>query len=198
LFKLFWANYLKPIKEIKEIMKIKATIFILIALFISACATGTKEAKFNPKRIIKRYVKALKAKDLNKLKEVSTLKTISLLEQGAKQKNMTLEEMIKSNDPQIQPILEDPEIRNEKIEGDQATVEIKNPDDGEWSELIFVKEDNRWKLGVAETLLVAKKQIDEKPEKEGDKKEADADKKEATDKKEDVDKKKDTDKKEEK
>ena len=131
---------------------------------------------------------ALKAKDLDKVKAVSSVKTISLFEQGAKQKNMSLEEMIKQNEPTIQPILENPEIRNKKVQGEKATIEVKNPDDGKWSELIFVREDGRWKIGVAETLIVAKKQIDENVEKEGDQKE-DADPKEETDKKADTEKK---------
>ncbi len=39
-----------------------------------------------------------------------------------------------------------PETRNEKINGNEATIEVIAPKTGQWTELPFVKEEGRWKL----------------------------------------------------
>ncbi len=143
-------------------MKTKITIitaFVLAALFINACDAG--QAKFEPKAVIQEYVTALKEKDVAKIKAASSAKTVALLEVLAKQQKLSLEEMIAKNEPQIAPILENPELRDEKVEGDKATVEVKNPADGKWNKVTFVKEDNRWKLGAGEMVDDIQKQIDE-------------------------------------
>lgn len=143
-------------------MKTKITIitaFILATLLINACDAG--QAKFEPKTVMEEYITALKEKDVDKIKASSSAKTVKLLESMAKQKNLTLEEMINENEPQIAPMLEKPEIRDEKVQGDIATVEVKNPVDGKWNKVTFVREDNRWKIGAGEMLEDIEKQIKE-------------------------------------
>ncbi len=156
-------------------MKIKTVIFILVALFVAAC--GASGDTFEPKTIIKEYVQALKEKNVEKIKATASTKTVKLFEDAAKAQKKSLEEMIKENQPEIQPMLENPEIRNEKVEGDRATVEIKNPKDGNWSKLVFVKEENRWKIGAGEMLEDVQKEI-EKMKEEQKPAEDDSDKKE--------------------
>jgi hypothetical protein len=46
-------------------------------------------------------------------------------------------------------------FRNEKIEGDKATLEVKNSF-GSWETVPFVREDNRWKIdkkGYADRMM---------------------------------------------
>ncbi len=145
-------------------MKIKSIIFILIALSISACKAT--EAKFEPKVIMKDYVEALKERNVEKLKAAVSAKTFKIFEDAAKEQKMSLEEMMKENEANIMPMIQNPELRNEKIEGNTATVEIKNPANETWSKLTFVKEDNRWKIGVGEMLEDVKKQVEEMQKKQ--------------------------------
>ena len=41
-----------------------------------------------------------------------------------------------------------PKIRNEKISGDTATIELKNDLTGKWDQMPFVKENGRWKIDL--------------------------------------------------
>lgn len=49
----------------------------------------------------------------------------------------------------IQPSL--PKIQNEKINGEQATVDVQKAD-GKWDQVPFVKEDGTWKLAFGEVM----------------------------------------------
>lgn len=66
------------------------------------------------------------------------------------EKGSTLEETVQKNEASIPPIFVDPELRNEKIDGEKATVEVKNRFTGAWTDVPFVKEDGRWKLALGE------------------------------------------------
>ena len=41
-----------------------------------------------------------------------------------------------------------PEMRNEKIAGDRATIELRNHRTKEWEPVAFVKEKGAWKLAL--------------------------------------------------
>jgi hypothetical protein len=43
-------------------------------------------------------------------------------------------------------------MRNEKIEGDTATLEVKNEKTTEWETLYFVKETDEWKIALDKSL----------------------------------------------
>jgi pyruvate/2-oxoglutarate dehydrogenase complex dihydrolipoamide acyltransferase (E2) component len=38
--------------------------------------------------------------------------------------------------------------RNEKIEGDKATLEVKNFENGQFEEIPFIKEDGAWRIAL--------------------------------------------------
>lgn len=69
--------------------------------------------------------------------------TLEMAEKSAREHNTTVDALLKKDDVQISDDI--PEIRNEKIEGDTATVEIKDAANG-YETLPFVKEDGRWKI----------------------------------------------------
>lgn len=82
-------------------------------------------------------------KDIEGLKKVLSTEILEFFTEMGKVEGKTLDEMLmdlaeKSQSPQ-------PESRNEKIDGDRATVEFKN-DKGEWHEMDFAKEGGAWKL----------------------------------------------------
>lgn len=71
--------------------------------------------------------------------------SIEFLDRTAKSKNISVDELLKMEaDVQAQQI---PETRNEIIDGDTATVEVKNTVTGAFDiKLPFVKEENAWKI----------------------------------------------------
>jgi hypothetical protein len=55
-----------------------------------------------------------------------------------------------------------PETRNEKINGDMATLEVKNEKTDKWDPLPFVKENGEWKIALDKFLEDMMKSLGEK------------------------------------
>ncbi len=45
-----------------------------------------------------------------------------------------------------------PPTRNEKIDGDSATLEVQDEKSKDWEKLYFVKEDDEWKFAIDKTM----------------------------------------------
>jgi hypothetical protein len=82
-------------------------------------------------------------KDVNGLKRVMSKDVLEFFEMMAKEEKKTVDEEISEmfNQPQGKT----PDSRNEKITGNTASVEYRNPD-GEWRTMDFVKEGADWKM----------------------------------------------------
>lgn len=109
----------------------------LIALGAAACGGSN-----SPTGVYKAYQQALRDKDAAQIKGTMSQALLKLVEENAKKKNKTLDEFLVSGLP-LPPAL--PETRNEKIEGDEATLEVQSPNSGRWSTASFVKENGQWK-----------------------------------------------------
>nr|MBA2335647.1 hypothetical protein [Blastocatellia bacterium] len=72
--------------------------------------------------------------------------TLALLETGAREQNKTVDDALREDDGG--PFLTLPQIGAENIEGDKATLEVRNVDTGEFEKLPFVKEDGEWKVAI--------------------------------------------------
>ena len=105
---------------------------------VSAC--GKKDT--TPTEVLKAFVGALQTRDAAALKRTMSKKMLSNLEEQAKRAKKPFDEFLVNAGPP--PTM--PEIRNEKIAGDKATLEIKYPELDFWKELKFLKEDGAWKL----------------------------------------------------
>ena len=82
-----------------------------------------------------------------------------MMEENAKQQNSTVDELLKKDSGA--PFEELPEMRNEKITGDAATVEVKDKNSEKWVTLPFVKEDGVWKVALDKFIQDAMKQMNE-------------------------------------
>jgi len=107
-----------------------------------------------PVETFQTYVKALKKKDITTMKLLLSKDTIKMHEQEAKAEGVNLDDIVKR-----ETLLGDGqttvEYRNEKINGDKATIEFKNSY-GIWETLPFVREDGEWKIdkkGYADQML---------------------------------------------
>ena len=126
-------------------MKIYLLIFVMISI-ISTTGCGMMSAVgASPTDTVKTFAAGLKDKDPEKVKNFLSKNSLKMLEGGAKANNQTVDEFIKSGKAS-EGMKEIEEYRNEKIEGDTASVETKH--DGKWETIYLVKEDGAWKVAL--------------------------------------------------
>lgn len=117
-------------------------------LMVAACSAPTQPA--TPKETFETYSKAVKKNDITTMKLLLSNETIKLHEQEAKVQRVTLDEIVKREAllNQSQTIVK---VRNEKIEGEKATLEVENSI-GIWETVLFVFEDGVWKIDKKTTI----------------------------------------------
>ena len=120
-------------------------IFLFVALTLIACGGDKKPA--SPKETFKTYTKAIKAKDTTTMKLLLSSDTMKMHEREAKANGTTVDDIVKRqtlfNENQKEVV-----FRDEKIDGNKATLEIKTPR-GEWLKVPFLFEDGAWKIDNA-------------------------------------------------
>ena len=125
-------------------MKIyKIAVLVLLALMIAACQQAADQT-LSPTETMRALNEASKKKDVEAIKKLISKGTLELLEESAKNQNSTVDELLRKDSGA--PFQELPEMRNEKITGDTATVEIKNTADENWESMPFIKENGAWKI----------------------------------------------------
>lgn len=115
---------------------------LLLAIFIAACAGAAQPT--TPLETLKTYTEAIKKKDTTTMKLLLSDETIKMHQQSAKEQGVTLDEIVQ-RESLFSPDQKRVEYRNEKIEGDKATIEMKNSY-GIWDTVSFVREDGIWKI----------------------------------------------------
>lgn len=125
-------------------MKIYKYAFIALLALIFAGCQATSDQPLSPTETMKASNDAAIKKNVDAIKKLVSRGTLERLEQSAKAENTTVDELLK--DFLDAPSVELPEIRNEKITGDAATIEIKNNATNEWETMPFVRENGVWKI----------------------------------------------------
>jgi hypothetical protein len=120
----------------------KKFLVVLLAGFIFACM-----GKFTPPtplETLQAYNLAIKKKDPTQMKLLLSDASLKMAEQEAKAQNVTIDEIMKretlfsENQRRV-------EIRNQKVDGDRATIEMKDTFDT-WITVPFVREEGVWKI----------------------------------------------------
>jgi hypothetical protein len=98
------------------------------------------------------YYEAIKRQDLGAVKGLFSKGTLSMMEERAKQEKTTVDEVMKKGlEGAVKEVpAEVPETRNEKIEGDRATLEINDEKKDKWETLHFARENGQWKIAFDE------------------------------------------------
>ncbi len=117
-------------------------IITLLASLIFACADAEKSS--TPLETLKAYTTAIKKKDPTTMKLLLSEGSIKMAEQEAKAQNVTLDEIVK-RETLFRENQSTVEFRNEKIDGDRATIEMKDSFDA-WNTVPFVREEGIWKI----------------------------------------------------
>jgi hypothetical protein len=131
-------------KEIGHHMK-TGRIFALAlaaACLVLASAACNKSGK-SPTGTAKAIYDSLKSKDVAMMKNAMSKGTLNAIEQSAKQRNKSTDDLIKESFFAESPTIPF-EVRNEKTNGDMGTLEVKTENE-HWQTFHFVKEDGLWK-----------------------------------------------------
>lgn len=121
----------------------KIFVFILFAAFLAACS-GAPKKQLTPLETLKEYGDAFKRKDITAMKLLLSQESLKMHEQEARAQNTTVDEIVK-RETLFSENQKTAEFRNQKIEDDHATIEIKDSG-GIWNTIHFVKEDGVWKI----------------------------------------------------
>lgn len=130
-----------------------AVIFTALTAIAASCSREA-QAPASPLETYKTYVKAIKLKDTTTMKLLLSAESIKMHEQQARAQNVTVDDIVR-REPLFSEAQKTVEFRNEKIEGDKATLEVKNSF-GAWETVPFVREDSVWKIdkkGYADKLV---------------------------------------------
>ncbi|HEX8843255.1 MAG TPA: hypothetical protein VF791_01225 [Pyrinomonadaceae bacterium] len=131
---------------------IAALAVVLLVVFAGACnkqadgnsSAGTAAA-LSPTDTVKAYFEAINKRDGMALKKYLSKASLDILEQKAKALGRTMDELLKEGPPpSAQPIT--PQYSNEKIDGDNATVDATLQ--GRTITIPLVKEGGEWKLAM--------------------------------------------------
>lgn len=129
-------------------MKIRQTTALLVVAFLTvalaACGGGSTKAS-TPTEAFKSFYEAAKSKDVAALKTLMTKETLAEMEREAKGKDKTLDAFLADESQQSLPTTM-PQVGEEKIEGDKATLQFKSDKATNWSTAAFIKEDGAWKI----------------------------------------------------
>ncbi|NOT46258.1 MAG: DUF4878 domain-containing protein [Acidobacteria bacterium] len=141
-----------------------AILFAFLSL-LAACGGESKPA--TPIETFKTYTKAIKAKDTTTMKLLLSKATIEMHQLEAQAQGVTVDDIVK-RETLFTESQKTVKLRNEKIEGDAATLEVENSF-GSWEMVPFVKEDGVWKIdkkGYAQRMMDEadrqNKELDEK------------------------------------
>ena len=101
----------------------------------------------SPTAVYKTAFELRKKKDIQGLKKVMSKDVLAFLTDMGSADKKSLDEVLM--EMTNEPMTTMPEVRNETITGDRATLEYKDPD-GTWKMIDFIKENGEWKLTLPE------------------------------------------------
>jgi len=147
-------------------MKIYFILIITLCVLMAACSSPSANAPqsqpsatVSPMETMKALNEAARSKDTATLKNLVSRGTLTMMEENAKSQNTTVDELLAKGS--AAPFEELPVMRNEKIAGDTATVEVKDKSSEKWTTLPFVKEDGGWKVALDKFVEEMKKKMTE-------------------------------------
>ncbi len=126
---------------------------MIVSLISFAVSCATSEP-VSPLQTFKTYTKAIKAKDTTTMKLLLSNATIKVHEKEAKAQGVTVDDIVK-RETLFNENQKSVEYRNEKIDGEKATLQVKNSY-GSWETVPFVREDGVWKIdkqGYADQMM---------------------------------------------
>jgi hypothetical protein len=119
-------------------------VILIVSAAVSAFACASEQRALMPLDTLKSYTTAIKRKDTTSMKLLLSDASLKMAEQEARAQNTTVDEVVK-NEVLFTESQSRLEYRNEKIEGDRATIEVKNSFNS-WDTVPFILEQGVWKI----------------------------------------------------
>lgn len=129
----------------------------------SQASTMTNSVAGSPAEVYKAQNEAHKRKDAATMKSNLSRASLELIEKDARAREITLDDWLTMEEEGGEEIASI-QTRNEKIDGDTATVEINADGGEEWDVMPFVKEDGRWKIAMDKYVADIQKKLEENAE----------------------------------
>ena len=136
---------------------------LLFALIFTALSCSGDKKPATPLETFKTYTKAIKAKDTTTMKLLLSSATIKMHEKEAKSQGLNVDDIVK-RETLFGENQKSVEYRNEKIDAEKATLEVKNSY-GAWEKVPFVFEDGSWKIDKVGFADQMQKEIEEQNRK---------------------------------
>lgn len=121
----------------------KVILILSAALSLAGCGGGEMKPS-TPLETLKSYTLAIKKKDTTTMKILLSDASIKMAEQQARSQNTTVDDVVKE-EKLFSEDQKTVQYRNQKIEGERATIEMKNAA-GSWDTIAFVLEEGVWKI----------------------------------------------------
>lgn len=139
-------------------MRFYRKILISISAFALVACASNQHAR-TPFETLVTYTQAIRKKDVATMKSLLSAESVKMAQSEADAQKIPLDEVIQKETlfGENQTTLE---FRNEKIEGDEATIEVKNSY-GIWDAVPFVREGGAWKIAKERYADELQKQADE-------------------------------------
>lgn len=130
---------------------------VLIIFSLAACKLLNSST---PTATFKDYFEAQKKKDVPGIKKTLSKGSLDMMEKAAKDQNKTVDKALTEGlESPAAKNDKTPETRNEKIDGNNATLEVQNEETKKWDTVYFVKEGSEWKIALDKTIEEMFKQM---------------------------------------
>lgn len=100
----------------------------------------------SPTAAITTFVEGIRNKNEKTVRSVLSDATLKKFDGMAKEQNKSFWDLVVGED--FEEMSKMPELRNEKINGDDAILEIRNKQTGDWDPIPFVKQGGNWKIAL--------------------------------------------------
>lgn len=123
----------------KKLFLLGITAFVMI---LSGCQSG---AGGNPKEVLSQFFKALSKKDVTQAKKYATKDSdgmLNMMDMGMKMSGNVQNE----HADKMFEMMQNVEMSDPVVNGDKATVTVKDKKSGETADFILKKEDGNWKV----------------------------------------------------
>lgn len=123
----------------KHLFLLGITAFVIV---VSGCHSGGGE---NPKEVLSQFFKALSKKDVDQAKKYATKDSDGMLDMMAMGMKMS-GDMQNDHADKMFEMMQNVEMGDAVINGNEATITVKDKKSGESTDFLLKKEDGNWKV----------------------------------------------------
>lgn len=132
----------------KNILLLSLVLAVMALAF--ACENPMGNSGDSPTEAYKRLYAAVKSGNTDAIRAEMSLKTQNFAEFVSQQQKKPVPEVLKNGFTATTFAQTLPQMRDERIDGDNGAVEVWNSTDNRWEDLAFVREETGWKLAVGD------------------------------------------------